>query len=341
MSRGSQDPQDRGRQRRSRWGPKSQASGFADPVTAITAAMTAEQLEAYVMIFRIEEISQSLQTDCTDRTNNSRARSASPPPEYDASGRRTNTRERRQRQRLEDERQRLVDAALKTFDDYRAPRDLRSSQQRNGLIKEKVFIPVMDFPTLNFIGQILGPRGQSLREMNAESGANIVIRGKGSAKEGSSRCHRTTTTTDDMQEPLHCLIAADSQQKVDKARGLINRVIENVICMPEDQNERKRGQLRQLAQLNGTSRDDEHQVCQNCGQHGHRRYACLEPKRFAANITCRICHNAGHLSRDCPDRRGTSNNVPPWRRERMAMRLESDLTGGDRDFEQFMLELGN
>lgn len=300
--------------------------------------MTTEQLEAYALHFRIEEISQSLREANLARTN-PRARSASPPPEYDASGRRTNTRERRYRQRLEEERQRLVDAALQIFDGYKVPPGF--SHRRNGLVRDKVFIPVRDFPTLNFIGQILGPRGQSLREMNAESGANIVIRGQGSVKEGSSRSSQRAGYTDDMQEPLHCLIVADSQQKVDRAKGLINRVIESVICMPEDQNERKRDQLRRLAQMNGTFRDDEHRVCQNCGQHGHRQYACLEPKRFAANVTCHVCRNSGHLARDCPDRKGTGSSVPPWRRDRLAPRLASGVTEGDRDFEQFMLELGN
>ncbi|KAK7734000.1 Splicing factor 1 [Cytospora paraplurivora] len=296
--------------------------------------MTTEQLEAYVLHFRIEEISHTLRFHDTGRTN-PRARPPSPPPEYDTSGRRINTRERRHRQRLEEERQRLINTALKTFNDYKAPYDFRSSQ-RKGLFQEKVFIPVMEFPTLNFIGQILGPRGQSLRQMNAESGANIVIRGKGSAKEGSRRSLRST---DSMQEPLHCLITGDSQQKVEKAKELINRVIETVITMPEDQNERKRDQLRHLAQLNGTFRDDEQQVCQNCGHNGHRQYTCSEPERFSASVTCHNCHSAGHLARDCRGRRGTGS-VPPWRKERMAAQVKLEVTETDRDFEQFMLELG-
>lgn len=35
--------------------------------------------------------------------------------------------------------------------------------------------------------------------------------------------------------------------------------------IPEGQNELKRNQLRELAALNGTLRDDENQACQNCG----------------------------------------------------------------------------
>lgn len=64
----------------------------------------------------------------------------------------------------------------------------------------------------------------------------------------------------------------------------------------------KRNQLRELAALNGTLRDDENQACQNCGQIGHRKYDCPEAKNFTANIICRVCGNAGHMAKDCPDR---------------------------------------
>jgi hypothetical protein len=64
----------------------------------------------------------------------------------------------------------------------------------------------------------------------------------------------------------------------------------------------KRNQLRELAALNGTLRDDENQACQNCGQIGHRKYDCTEQRNFTANIICRVCGNAGHMARDCPDR---------------------------------------
>jgi splicing factor 1 len=72
--------------------------------------------------------------------------------------------------------------------------------------------------------------------------------------------------------------------------------------IPEGQNELKRNQLRELAALNGTLRDDENQACQNCGQIGHRKYDCPEQRNFTANIICRVCGNAGHMARDCPDR---------------------------------------
>jgi hypothetical protein len=157
--------------------------------------------------------------------------------------------------------------------------------------------------------------------MEGDSGAKIAIRGKGSVKEGKGRSDAAHASN--QEEDLHCLIMADTEEKVNKAKKLIHNVIETVsqpsklyqpftdtsqaASIPEGQNELKRNQLRELAALNGTLRDDENQACQNCGKIGHRKYDCPEKQNFTASIICRVCGNAGHMARDCPDRqRGAS-----------------------------------
>lgn len=327
-------------QRITRWGSESQTSEVNGLKTAVTTAMTPEQLDAYVLCIRIEEVGQKLCAGAHVPAYESK-RSASPPPEYDSSGRRINTRKHRYRQRLEEERQALVDAALSTIPGYCAPREFRHIQRR--MVTDKVYIPVKDFPGVNFIGQILGPRGQSLRDMNNQSGAHIAIRGKGSVKEGRamhSRTHRNANdaTTDDQQDPLHCLIRADTQEKVNHAKKLVNEVIEAAASAPEDRNLRKRDQLRQLAVMNGTFRDDERQTCDNCGQTGHRHYFCTMPTRFVAGVTCYSCKNTGHIARDCLQGGAGSVKVPPWRKDRMTRQPEA--TDHDDEFEQLMLEIG-
>lgn len=236
-----------------RWGPSTSQNGPGGLPTAITASMTAEQLDAYVLDFRIQGISQKLVTGDIFPAN--RARCPSPEPEYDRSGRRTNTRPQRYRKLLEDERHNLIETAVNTILGYQLPRDYR----RPSVFRNKVFIPVTDFPGVNFIGQILGPRGSSLKAMNTESGAAIAIRGKGSVKEGKGQI------TDDQNEPLHCLITGSSQRKIDMAKELVQKVIEAAITTPEHDNERKRQQLRELAMLNGTFRDDENQAMESRG----------------------------------------------------------------------------
>lgn len=151
-------------------------------------------------------------------------RSPSPPPTYDAQGRRTNTRDIRYRRKLENERIALVERAMKNDPHFQAPAEYHQ-QKRSHRPQDKVYIPVKEFPEINFFGLLVGPRGNSLKTMERDSGAKISIRGKGSVKEGKGR---PDAFADDAEEDLHCLIMADTQEKVAKCVALINRVIETV-----------------------------------------------------------------------------------------------------------------
>ena len=62
--------------------------------------------------------------------------------------------------------------------------------------------------------------------METESGAKIAIRGKGSVKEGKGRSDAAHASN--QEEDLHCLIMADTEEKVNKAKKLIHNVIETV-----------------------------------------------------------------------------------------------------------------
>lgn len=62
--------------------------------------------------------------------------------------------------------------------------------------------------------------------MEGESGAKIAIRGKGSVKEGKGRSDAAHASN--QEEDLHCLIMADTEEKVNKAKKLIHNVIETV-----------------------------------------------------------------------------------------------------------------
>ena len=150
------------RKKRNRWGDANdnKAAGLMGLPTKIEANMTSEQLEAYTLHLRIEEISQKLRINDVvpaegDRyvhyTNPhnvwlTRKRSPSPPPQYDNLGRRVNTREFRYRKKLEDERHKLIEKAMKTIPNYHPPSDYR----RPTKTQEKVYVPVNDYPEINF-----------------------------------------------------------------------------------------------------------------------------------------------------------------------------------------------
>ncbi|KAJ1503772.1 hypothetical protein HMI54_000557 [Coelomomyces lativittatus] len=269
---------------------------------------------------RIEEIGRQLRT--SDYIPKSPDRSPSPEPVYGADGKRINTRDYRFRKRLEDERHKLVTYAFKLDPNYRPPADYRKPTK----LAEKIYIPVKEFPEINFIGLLLGPRGSTLKQMETDSAAKIAIRGKGSVKEGKG----APTSYQNQEEDLHCLISADSEDKIKIAVAMVNRIIETASTVPEAQNELKRKQLRDLAALNGTLRDDENQICQNCGAVGHKRYNCPERSNVTNNIVCRICGGAGHMARDCMAR-----NNPEVLQE--ARERDSKL---DSEYQSLMAELG-
>jgi len=134
------------RKKRNRWGDQQEnkAAGLMGLPTMIMANFTSEQLEAYTLHLRIEEISQKLRIN--DVVPADGDRSPSPPPQYDNFGRRVNTREYRYRKRLEDERHKLVEKAMKTIPNYNPPSDYR----RPTKTQEKVYVPVNDYPEINF-----------------------------------------------------------------------------------------------------------------------------------------------------------------------------------------------
>ncbi|KAG9242024.1 hypothetical protein BJ878DRAFT_193515 [Calycina marina] len=152
----------RARKKRNRWGDSTEnkAAGLMGLPTAIMANMTSEQLEAYTLHLRIEEISQKLRIDDVVPADGHRyvrfhdikihaltwSRSPSPPPQYDNFGRRVNTREFRYRKRLEDERHKLIEKAMKVIPNYHPPQDYR----RPTKTQEKVYVPVNDYPEINF-----------------------------------------------------------------------------------------------------------------------------------------------------------------------------------------------
>lgn len=347
------------RKRRSRWGDvKTEIPGLPTAISAAGVSQT--QLDNYAIHLRLEEINRKLRLNdfipperersfinlFVDSSLISHHRSPSPPPTYDGHGRRTNTREVRYRKKLEDERMRLVDRAMKNDPNFRPPVEYQQ-QKRSQRPSDKVYIPVKEFPEINFFGLLVGPRGNSLKKMERDSGAKISIRGKGSVKEGKARQDQFA---EDAEEDLHCLVIAESEDKVAACVRMINKVIETVsvlLCSlsfsinalqaastPEGQNDHKRNQLRELAALNGTLRDDENQVCQNCGGVGHRKYDCPEQRNVTANIICRVCGSAGHMARDCTVNKDP--NAPPPMNPPNGM----NSRGFDSEYASLMAELG-
>ncbi|XP_060216480.1 KH domain-containing protein At3g08620-like isoform X1 [Lycium barbarum] len=120
-------------------------------------------------------------------------------------------------------------------------------------------IPVERYPNFNFVGRLLGPRGNSLKRVEVSTGCRVFIRGKGSIKDpDKEESLRGRPGYEHLNEPLHVLLDAelpinivDTQLK--QAREIIEELLKPV---DESQDIYKRQQLRELALLNNNFREE-------------------------------------------------------------------------------------
>ena len=132
-------------------------------------------------------------------------RSPSPEPIYSNEGKRLNTREYRTRKKLEEERHALIQHVMKDNPDYKPPIDYRYYYVSNSShftfvamrgvlssfwlfllrsvyicfilvvdrpplirVSDKVLIPQDEHPELNFVGMLIGPRGNTQKNLEKE-----------------------------------------------------------------------------------------------------------------------------------------------------------------------------
>eukprot|EP00195_Chlamydomonas_chlamydogama_P009264 CAMPEP_0202915954 /NCGR_PEP_ID=MMETSP1392-20130828/67191_1 /ASSEMBLY_ACC=CAM_ASM_000868 /TAXON_ID=225041 /ORGANISM="Chlamydomonas chlamydogama, Strain SAG 11-48b" /LENGTH=607 /DNA_ID=CAMNT_0049608175 /DNA_START=45 /DNA_END=1865 /DNA_ORIENTATION=- len=236
-------------------------------------------------------------------------RSPSPEPVYDRNGIRLNTREIRYRDRLLDNRQKVIEELIKDDPNFKPPSDYKPRKYTR-----KIFIPINEFPNYNFIGLIIGPRGNTQKRMQRETNTKIAIRGRGSVKEGANRDPKYDYGED---EELHVLITGDTREDADKAADMIQKLLEPV---DETHNEHKRLQLRELAALNGTLKDET--ACYICGESTHRSEACPKQKMELYVLPTEIKAKVDALY------------------ERDVARMGHSTAGMESEYQSFLKELG-
>ena len=252
-------------------------------------------------------------------------RSPSPPPVYGPDGTRKNTRANRWREKYTEERTVCLESIMDLIPSMRPPGFI-SKRKRS----RRIDIPIAEYPTYNFIGLIIGPRGKTQKDMENKTGCKIAIRGKGSIKEGA-KGRRNGVPMDGDDEPLHVLITGDDPAAIDAAAEMIESML---VVIDDEKNVHKQNQLRELALLNGTLKDEE--WCHVCGEKGHKDFEC--PKRFALGgnkskvlIKCAICGDTSHPTRDC---KVTTGGQAGSGEDQVKAKLEMDA-----DYSAFMAEL--
>jgi protein quaking len=120
-------------------------------------------------------------------------------------------------------------------------------------------LPVDTYPNFNFVGRLLGPRGNSLKRVEATTGCRVYIRGKGSIKDPEKEEKlKGKPGYEHLNEQLHILIEADLpidivDIKLRQAQEIIEELVKPV---DESQDYIKRQQLRELALLNSNLREN-------------------------------------------------------------------------------------
>lgn len=135
--------------------------------------------------------------------------------------------------------------------------------------KKKVYVPVREHPGINFLGEayqfvgqyipalynskyliklnasglLIGPRGATQKQLQENSGAKIIIRGRGSQKDGAVPSGHA-----DDDDELHISIEG-TDESIEKAL----QEIEPLLFNPEQALKLKQEQLKNLAEMNGSS----------------------------------------------------------------------------------------
>merc|ERR1719150_1366672 len=104
-------------------------------------------------------------------------------------------------------------------------------------------------------------------------------------------------------EPLHAYLTATDPEAVKKAVNKIKEIIQQGVEVPEGSNELRKMQLRELALLNGTLREDGQMRCTNCGAADHKTWQCQDKANVTNNVVCTSCGAVGHIAGDCKQRR--------------------------------------
>lgn len=283
------------KRKKSRWGGNQHEKIFyLGMPTTLPTNLNKEQEAVYLLQLQLEQVNRKLRSGNLGISMNLEERSPSPEPIYSSDGKRLNTREIRTRRRLEEDRHNLVLQIQAINPEFKPPFDYKPTVIR---VTDKVMIPQEENPDINFVGLLIGPRGNTLKSMEKETNAKIIIRGKGSIKEGK------VTRTDGQplpgeDEPLHAYITATNPEDLKKAMDKVKEIIRHALEVPENQSDLRRMQLRELALLNGTLRESDGR-CSNCGAVDHKTWTCPDKPNVTNNVICTICGSVGHIANDC------------------------------------------
>jgi len=297
---------ERAAKRKSRWDEGSSSKQQKHSVPSMPTIININQADnkaqdIYVVQLQIREVTHKLGLPNLGIPPNPKDRSPSPEPIYNNRGVRMNTRYERTKCKLINSRNTAI-TKLKALDPTYQPPSCWS--YKNASLEDKIDIPQDAYPQYNFMGLILGPRGNSLEKIKERTGCKIIVKGRGSLKDGMTGIKKDGSKFDALDEPMHCVINGPTPEAVkaagDEIRNLVKMQIDDPDC--ERMVAMRAAHMHELAVLNGTLKDID-MKCLNCGRSGHKTWQCPESENVTASIICSACGGVGHLSKDCKARR--------------------------------------
>ncbi len=125
-----------------------------------------------------------------------------------------------------------------------------------GRYEKKVFVPTEEYPHINFLGILLGPKGVNQKSMERDTGCRILLKGRGASKRSNSpveifssfpppetkrRCggaiYREFLSLFFLpqpdESPLHAFVQADSEETLQRGIAKVHEEIKKAISATE------------------------------------------------------------------------------------------------------------
>ncbi|KAM9317098.1 KH domain-containing, RNA-binding, signal transduction-associated protein 2 [Gastrophryne carolinensis] len=139
---------------------------------------------------------------------------------------------------------------------------------KNIKLSEKVLIPVKQYPKFNFVGKLLGPRGNSLKRLQEETGAKMSILGKGSMRDKTKEEELRKSGEAKyahLSDELHVLIEVFAPPG--EAYSRMSHALDEIkkFLVPDYNDEIRQEQLRELSYLNGSEESSQTKVTRTKG----------------------------------------------------------------------------
>eukprot|EP00968_Pinguiococcus_pyrenoidosus_P024883 scaffold5143_cov231-Pinguiococcus_pyrenoidosus.AAC.2 len=83
--------------------------------------------------------------------------------------------------------------------------------------EKKIYVPLKDFPDINYRGILIGPKGKHQKDLEERTGASVLVRGRGTERPGDPP----------EDEEMHVVLRG-SQQAVERATKEVEAILRHV-----------------------------------------------------------------------------------------------------------------